>query len=96
MLMQLFARNTLLCQVLYIYDELLPLYHNPSQNVPYSNSTQLLVSFLSSRYLCETNHLYLLPVRVLIFHSIANIHWATLHTQVLIYLLLILFFVQSR
>lgn len=49
MLMQLFPKNTLLCQVLYISDELLPLYYNPSQSVPYSNSTQLLVSFLSSR-----------------------------------------------
>lgn len=79
MLVQLFPRNTPLCQVLYICDELLPLYHNPSQNVPYSNSTDPLSNF-SSRYLHETNHLYLVQWEFSSF--IANIHWATLHTCV--------------
>lgn len=35
----------LLCQVLYIYYALLSLYHNPLQNVPYSDSTQSLLWF---------------------------------------------------
>lgn len=35
----------LLCQVLYIYYTLLSLYHNPLQNVPYSDSTQSLYDF---------------------------------------------------